>query len=217
MKQTNKTAIANVVGKTFEIRADFFRFDALCSEIERDAQVSASDDAGDYDEGIVIKSLDFDYSRIFKNYCKEVVEYLALENQVFKGLNVEKIKFSDSNAYAFFQLSGAKVLELLAYILQTSERRQILAGVVRDALTPRSGFIPFYPAKITAWGEIDKWHECQWDLIFKAAIFSATGDDEINSSWQFGKLEEMACNEKISSWLDLEPVFVDTMKAAGVY
>ena len=216
MKQANKTAIASVMAKTFELRSDFCRFDALCDDIEREAQVTASDDAGDYDE-LVSKSLDFDYSGVFNKYCKEITEYIAIETPVFNGLAIEKVQFTNGNAYAFYNVGGAKVLELLAYTLKTSERRQILADVVRDALTPRSGFVPFYPAKFTEWGTVDTWHPCQWDLILKAAIFSATGDNERESSWQFGKLEEMAGNGKLSSWLELEPVFVDTMKAAGVY
>lgn len=75
-----------------------------------------------------------------------------------------------------------------------------LREVCEAQLTPRDGFIPFYPRDPDDWGPLAVWDHNQRGLLLEAFI-AHTYPHETDGYWQVGLMEDARCNEHLADWL----------------
>ena len=75
-----------------------------------------------------------------------------------------------------------------------------LAQLVKEEMTPRSGFSPYYSMKVKDWGPVNTWKPAQLELIFRVLA-----EHHHQGSWdqsaEYDLMEPTRCNGYLDNWI----------------
>lgn len=150
------------------------------------------DDRGIENDELVYRAWDSaDWSTIRELYAKEYAENFAREFEI-EALEFESIKspreYNFSTDRIFCHIDYAE----LCSIVKTFNMAEFSA-FVRDRFTSRDGFISFYPAELTEWGQIKTWDHNQCGTALEFYAIQESGG-EFDSWKEYALMENSQCN-----------------------
>lgn len=144
---------------------------AIDSEVERMA--SQLEAAGETEALKVLEGLCFGDAKAVQYFGEIWVFHLLGRVEKRTGIDTDRFNVVDTTKASLSKYGDGAFcsielpLETLRALVRAAEDRG-LAEVVRKRMTPRSGWIPFYPANYAEWDDCDRWRAPQWELVFEA-------------------------------------------------
>lgn len=135
-----------------------------------------------------------DYGR---EYCERFATALGLTVCEFEEMkSPREYNFATDRLFAKFDQ-----VELMA-LMGRDDVRIALDVVAADMFTSRSGFISFYSADVSTWGDIAAWDHNQLSALLKAAANVILADgDEFTQEKEFDLMENVRCNGAIEEYM----------------
>lgn len=189
------TSIAAMV-QLVEIEIPFTGFYNTMIGAELDDAVTHEIESINEEEGLSLTSDDFDisYSDMFEAAAESIAEYYPewLEDLTgveisceFKGLESPR-EYNFYNDAIICDIPRHDIYNLLSWL--EDNHPGFFAEYVKERMTPRDGWAPFYPAELSSWGHPDSWKPAQLSLVLAAVNAAALGEypeyyDTLEGSW----------------------------------
>lgn len=141
------------------------------------------------------------WSFVHHNYAKEYAEQFF---HTFKITGASFLRLVCPKEYnfetdrIFVDIPIAEMVRIHNQVL--IHGNQVWEGVCREALAPRSGFIPFHSQDPEDWGPVAKWSPVCAQLLIQTWVELTIGDN-----WDVDKeddlMEPARCNGRIEGWI----------------
>lgn len=104
-----------------------------------------------------------------QKYLSKVNKIMGIETE-FSGVQGQK-DYANGNDTLLAKIDRSALHEMHKAIISDPERNLAWEAFVKDALTERPGFIPYYSAQVKDWGPFEGWDDAQIDcmLSFRGA------------------------------------------------
>lgn len=109
-------------------------------------------------------------------YMREVARLTGLEMTFSRISSPEFYNFGTDEILV--RIDEARISELHSGIMADPVQAASLRDRVREALSPRAGFAPYFPAGLDDWGPIGGWEPAQVSLLLDQAFARAGADEE---------------------------------------
>jgi hypothetical protein len=108
-------------------------------------------------------------------YMREIARLTGLEMRFSRISSPEFYNFGTDEILV--RIDEARISELHAGIMADPAQAASLRDRVREELSPRAGFAPYFSADLDDWGPLDGWEPAQISLLLDHA-FARAGADE---------------------------------------
>lgn len=147
---------------------------------------------------------DLDWAAIYEDFAKRY----TLELAGALGITLEYVELKRPREYNFStDQIMARISQEDADKMYEAIPHDLFSSVVKEALEPRPGFIPFHSSNYLQWGGIPVWKPAQIGLLLEAFMFHQLGPDlGAHGTWE---LE----NQIVEQDLDLDAIICAGMKS----
>lgn len=163
-------------------------------------QMFGDSSGGQYSEKLAygIAFYDTDFAAAYRSYARDYAETFATEY----GLDSLQFVTMESPREYNFETDRifVRITRQEAARMARDTDSEILTRIATERHSSRSGFISFYDADATEWGDISEWDHNQLATLLLAHVETQTGD-EWDSETEWGLMEDASGNGYLDSWL----------------
>lgn len=189
------TSIAAMV-QLVEIEIPFTGFYNTMIGAELDDAVTHEIGSINEEEGLNLTEDDFsiDFFGMRYSAAESIAEYYPewLEGLTGVEISCEFKALESPREYNFYNdaiicnIPRHDIYKLLSWL--EDNHPGFFAEYVKERMTPRDGWAPFYPAELSSWGHPDSWKPAQLSLVLAAVNAAALGEypeyyDTLEGSW----------------------------------
>lgn len=163
-------------------------------------QMMADDNGDPFGKGELEMHLSWacDWRKVHEKYAQAYVENFAAEFGVKllyeQLISPREYNFTTDRIFAYIPLTEVRRLRH-----ETDEK--VLAEVVLEMFTSRSGFISSYPNRVECWPALEKWDHNQIGALLAANVRQQHGGD-LSQDQELGLMEQDRGNGMFDQWID---------------
>lgn len=137
-----------------------------------------------------------DHNILYFYYAQEYVQQLA--HKYLPGVHINLVKVVSPREYNFrndeldAEISMQDVLDMYAAV-----DKQLLAAIVKERHSSRSGFISFYPDSVYDWGKVKDWDHHQLCTLLYTRLVEVVDSNDWGSDEELSLMEDINCSEMI--------------------